>query len=94
MPNKFSNICNATQPVTEFLFGSDIQKKIKELSDFDKYKSRDKFNRGAYNNAGYRGRRNFSYNYYYGRGRGSNRPFLGGRTREARSDKRGRREKY
>lgn len=94
LPNKFSDICNATQPVTEFLFGSDIQKKIKELSDFDKYKSRDKFNRGAYNNAGYRGRRNFSYNYYYGRGRGSNRPFLGGRTREARSDKRGRREKY
>lgn len=38
LPNRFSDICNASRPVSELLFGSDIQKKIKELSDFDKYK--------------------------------------------------------
>lgn len=70
----FSDIYNADQPVIEFLFGSEIQNKIKELSDFDRYQ-RNKFNRGTYNNVGYRGRRNFSYNYYYGRGRGCNGPF-------------------
>lgn len=31
LPYKFSDICNALKPVSEFRFGSDIQKKKKRL---------------------------------------------------------------
>ncbi|XP_052686937.1 uncharacterized protein LOC128166076 [Crassostrea angulata] len=91
LPNRFQDICNTSQPVSELLFGGDIQKKIKELSDFDKYKRDRPRNNSFYTNT--RGRKNYPYNYNYGRGRGSNRPFLGGRNaygREMRNvDRRG-----
>lgn len=87
LPHKFSDICNASQPVSEFLFGSDIQKKIKELSEFDKYK-RDRF-RNTSNS--YRERARGRRPFYSSRGRSS---FLGARNKYSpssynRTEKRG-----
>lgn len=68
LPSRFQDIYNTSQPVSELLFGGDIQKKIKELSDFDKYNRNRPRNNSSYTSV--RGRKNFPYSYNYGRGRG------------------------
>lgn len=81
LPAKFVNLCNASQSVTEQLFGDEVQKKMRDLADFEKCKRKtgyhwQPYRRGARYITNFRGNfRNRAGNY----GPNDNRPFLGQR---------------
>lgn len=78
LPAKFANLCNANQSVTEQLFGDEVQKKMRDLADFDKCKRKtgyhwQPYRRGARYTTNFRGNfRNRGGNY----GPNGNRSFL------------------
>ena len=71
---KFSDLCNASQPISDMLFGPDVQKKMKELSELDKCKKGNRqYGQPMYNY----NRPNRRFQGYYNRGGYSRGRFLG-----------------
>ena len=81
LQDKFSQLCKPSVPITSMLFGDDLSKHIRELSEV--HRATGKVARvGRFRPYGSYGHSYGSYGHSYGRGRGSymtRRPFLGGR---------------
>lgn len=74
LPNRFSDICKASQPVSELYFLVQIfRKRLKSCQILINIKEKGPEMRIL---LAQEEEKFFSYNYNYGRGRGSNRPFF------------------